>query len=184
MYCPKCGKEVGEGATFCQHCGNPVNVSADMSEPVKNNAGSFLRSIQEKAKNVSDSINAAAEEARKKAEEEKKTQEEKEAQEEISYINAYGKKIVKTTKTFTGKQHGRFKTDGFSNGLMDLNGDVIVDRLTGVNYLFVYRISRDISGITVLVDENGKPLVTKADKIEISDTEENEQEQNETDNAE
>ena len=72
MFCTNCGKEISGEMAFCQHCGNPINASVDTSEPVKNNAGSFFRSIQEKAKSVSESISAAAEEAQKKAEEEKK----------------------------------------------------------------------------------------------------------------
>lgn len=152
MFCSKCGKEIGEGVAFCQHCGNPVNAPVDATESIKNNAGSFLRSIQVKAKGVSESINTAAEEAKKKSQE--------------------------------AKQSRRFKTDGFSYGYFGFSGKVIVDRLTGVNYLFAYEISRDISGLTVLVDENGKPLVTKEDKIEITDIEENELEQNEENNAE
>lgn len=31
MYCPKCGKENQDSASFCIHCGNPLNVDTTMS---------------------------------------------------------------------------------------------------------------------------------------------------------
>lgn len=166
VFCSKCGKEIVEGVAFCQHCGNPVNASENASEPVKNNAGSFFRSLQEKAKGVSESINTAAEEAQKKVEEEKKEQAEK------IKMNANGKQ-VKANQQPIEKSYRRFQSTNWSEGLIGLGGHVIVDRLTGVNYLYA-RLS-NAGGLTVLVDENGKPLVTKEDKIEITDTEENEQ---------
>ena len=167
MFCSKCGKEIGAGVAFCQHCGNPVNASENASEPVKNNTGSFFRSLQEKAKEVSESISAAAEEAQKRIEEEKKEQEAN------LNINIYGEPIVKAEYS-TGMHRGRFKSDfSFINRYDYIGTYVIVDRLTGVNYLLVG--GRERSGLTVLVDENGKPLVTKEDKIEITVTEENEQ---------
>ena len=36
---------------------------------------------------------------------------------------------------------------------------ILVDRETGVNYLFIQ--SGNAGGLTVLLDENGKPVVTK-----------------------
>lgn len=39
---------------------------------------------------------------------------------------------------------------------------VIVDTQTGVNYLFVH--VGESAGLTALLDENGKPLVTKTIK--------------------
>lgn len=40
-----------------------------------------------------------------------------------------------------------------------MNVGVIVDTTTGVNYLFAQR--GDVGGLTPLLDENGKPIVTK-----------------------
>lgn len=147
MFCQKCGNQIEDNTKFCPNCGNSIDTSTNTSEPVKNTTSSFFQSLQEKAKNVGESINAAAEEGKKKAEEEKKKQ--------------------------------RFKVIG---KLMVTS--VIVDRFTGVNYLFANTVSRDMAGLTVLVDENGKPLVTKEDKIEIDNTEENELEQNNDNNVE
>ena len=31
MYCPKCGKENQDSASFCIHCGNPLNADTTMS---------------------------------------------------------------------------------------------------------------------------------------------------------
>lgn len=72
MFCPKCGKELKEGMAFCQYCGNPLNAQTKSpeTEPAKGTGGSFFRSLQEKAKSVGESMNAAAEEAQKKAAEE------------------------------------------------------------------------------------------------------------------
>lgn len=160
MFCSKCGKEISDGMAFCNHCGNPVEDSkTTASGSMKSTAGSLFRSFQEKAKSVSESINAAAEEAQKKTEEDKKTQDEK------SIPNTSRKQ----TKQYTGKQEGRFIEDTFVNGVFSCYGTVLVDRFTGVNYLFVYK--GDCGGLTVLVDENGKPLVTK-DRIETNSTEE------------
>ena len=44
------------------------------------------------------------------------------------------------------------------NGLTSANRKVIVDRVTGVNYLFFH--DGYAGGLTVLVDAMGKPLVT------------------------
>jgi general secretion pathway protein G len=33
MFCPKCGKEVSEGAQFCQHCGANLQVSEPGAKP-------------------------------------------------------------------------------------------------------------------------------------------------------
>ncbi len=149
MFCSKCGKEISAGVAFCQHCGNPVNTSKeDATDSVKNMAGSLFRSFQEKAKSVGESFNTISEEAQK---EEKKPQPEK-------------------TNRYTGRNEGRFIEDTFANGIFSYCGAVIVDRLTGVNYLFAHK--KDYGGLTVLVDENGKPLVTKEYKME-TDTEDN-----------
>ena len=48
------------------------------------------------------------------------------------------------------------KSEG--NGLTSANRRVIVDRVTGVNYLFFH--DGYAGGLTVLVDAEGKPLVT------------------------
>lgn len=149
MYCSNCGKEISEETAFCPHCGNAVNASSPAPESIKNTAGSFFRSLQEKAKNVSESINAASENVKK---EEKKEQAE---QAEKPITNTPRKQ----TKRYTGKQEGRFIEDTFVNGVLSCYGTVLIDRTTGVNYLFVHKA--DCGGLTVLVDENGKPLVTK-----------------------
>jgi hypothetical protein len=45
MYCPKCGKEVENGARFCNWCGSPMPMNNDASEP-ESNAGSDAYSSQ------------------------------------------------------------------------------------------------------------------------------------------
>ncbi len=35
MFCPKCGKEVSEGAQFCEHCGANLQVTAPPHKPKK-----------------------------------------------------------------------------------------------------------------------------------------------------
>ena len=40
MYCPKCGKEMREGDTFCSACGNKIeSVSTESKEPKQKNVG-------------------------------------------------------------------------------------------------------------------------------------------------
>lgn len=58
---------------------------------------------------------------------------------------------------------------------MGSHGYVVVDRFTGVNYLFIQGPNSDSGGLTVLVDENGKPLVTKEDIIKTDSIGEEEQ---------
>ncbi|WP_312650135.1 DUF6440 family protein [Proteiniclasticum sp.] len=54
------------------------------------------------------------------------------------------------------KEDDRFiKT--FSQGKLNVT-EIWVDRETGVNYL--YRMSGYSGGLTVMVDQNGKPIVT------------------------
>ena len=55
------------------------------------------------------------------------------------------------------KKGGRFKTVS-SNGAMPLYS-VVVDTETGVNYLVVAQ-GLEALGVTVMVDANGKPIVT------------------------
>ncbi len=39
MYCPKCGKENQDSASFCIHCGNPLNADTTMSfEKLRNSS--------------------------------------------------------------------------------------------------------------------------------------------------
>jgi general secretion pathway protein G len=38
MFCPKCGKEVSEGAQFCQHCGTNLQVSEPGVKPKRSPA--------------------------------------------------------------------------------------------------------------------------------------------------
>lgn len=48
MFCPKCGKPVGDGAQFCANCGNPLNggrPANDTAEKAKN----FFAEIQARA---------------------------------------------------------------------------------------------------------------------------------------
>lgn len=57
------------------------------------------------------------------------------------------------------KKEDRFvvvKSEG--NGLTSANRQVIIDKETGVNYLFFH--DGYAGGLTVLVDAMGKPLVT------------------------
>lgn len=58
-----------------------------------------------------------------------------------------------------GKEPKRFVwRDREVRGLVN-EAMVIVDTMTGVNYLFVQR--GEGAGLTPLIDENGKPIVTK-----------------------
>lgn len=51
----------------------------------------------------------------------------------------------------------------YSQGTME-GCQVVVDRMTGVNYL--YRFSGNSGGLTVLVDADGKPVVTLPEENE------------------
>ena len=55
------------------------------------------------------------------------------------------------------KKEGRFKTISF-NGAMPMYS-VVVDTQTGVNYLVVSQGLEGV-GVTVMVDAEGKPIVT------------------------
>ncbi len=58
-----------------------------------------------------------------------------------------------------GKKEDRFIiVESEGNGLTSANRRVIVDKVTGVNYLFFH--DGYAGGLTVLVDAEGKPLVT------------------------
>ena len=73
----------------------------------------------------------------------------------IARVNHYAKE-----NESMNKKEDRFvivKTEG--NGLTSANRQVIVDRETGVNYLFFH--DGYAGGLTVLVDPEGKPLVTR-----------------------
>ncbi|WP_029318915.1 DUF6440 family protein [Butyrivibrio sp. AE3004] len=61
-------------------------------------------------------------------------------------------------------EHHSISIDSCESGAFSntISGEIIIDRTTGVNYLFVMG-GTDKAGLTVLVDENGKPLVTKFD---------------------
>lgn len=52
---------------------------------------------------------------------------------------------------------GRFKKI-YNQGVIN-NAEIWVDTVTGINYLFL--ASGNVGGITPLLDENGKPIVTK-----------------------
>lgn len=45
----------------------------------------------------------------------------------------------------------------FSDGVFGIN-EIWVDRQTGVNYL--YHVTGNAAGLTVLVDRDGKPIIT------------------------
>ena len=53
----------------------------------------------------------------------------------------------------------RFEIKEYEGGVFSNQFSVIVDNNTGVNYLFVK--SGYGAGLTPLLDENGKPLITK-----------------------
>lgn len=53
----------------------------------------------------------------------------------------------------------RFKTKESEGGVLSRQFIVIVDSTTGVNYLFVKEGYG--AGLTPLLDEDGKPLITK-----------------------
>ena len=48
------------------------------------------------------------------------------------------------------------EAEGFVKGT-----SIIIDTKTGVNYLFVFAGAGYAGGLTPLIDENGKPIVTK-----------------------
>ena len=50
----------------------------------------------------------------------------------------------------------------YSQGIVNVR-KIIVDRETGVNYLLLSSSMTDGCGITVLVDADGKPIVTPVD---------------------
>lgn len=53
----------------------------------------------------------------------------------------------------------RFEVNKSEGSQLSYNFSVIVDKNTGVNYLFVK--SGYGAGLTPLLDENGKPIITK-----------------------
>lgn len=58
------------------------------------------------------------------------------------------------------KRDSRFKVEKVTNNFIDVNLYIIVDTLTGVNYLLAEEC-RGCGGLTVLVDNEGNPIVTK-----------------------
>ena len=50
----------------------------------------------------------------------------------------------------------------YSQGVMNV-AKIVVDRETGVNYLLASHDLRVGTGLTVLVDQDGKPVVTPVD---------------------
>ncbi|MBE5836098.1 MAG: zinc ribbon domain-containing protein [Butyrivibrio sp.] len=149
MFCSKCGKENPDGNTFCSSCGAPLQGSApSQTQDMKNLAGGFLKSMQEKAKTMGESINKAAEEARAVADEEKAKREQFRAAKGISSSRFEHYFIP----------FDREKGNDFSNSI---SAELIIDRQTGVNYLLAK--FGDGAGLSVLVDADGKPLVTKID---------------------
>ncbi|MBE6094987.1 MAG: zinc-ribbon domain-containing protein [Schwartzia succinivorans] len=139
MFCHNCGTELQEDMSFCPKCGNPI--SDETTAPIKETkTGGFWGSMQDTVKNMGESLNKAIEEGKRNQQQQEIIQSEEEA------------------KWIPAEVKGRFiqKTDP---SLFDASWSVIVDKTTGVNYLFVEK--RHAGGLTILVDENGKPLVTK-----------------------
>lgn len=60
--------------------------------------------------------------------------------------------------------HGRFSIDECDELVLDVDTKVIKDNATGVRYLYV--ADDQGSGLTVLVDQDGKPLMEEGDKDE------------------
>lgn len=50
----------------------------------------------------------------------------------------------------------------YSQGVMEMM-EIWVDKETGVNYLY-HHVSPNAGGLTVLLDKDGKPVVTPVDK--------------------
>lgn len=50
----------------------------------------------------------------------------------------------------------------YSQGMMEMM-EIWVDKETGVNYLY-HHVSPNAGGLTVLLDKDGKPVVTPVDK--------------------
>lgn len=51
----------------------------------------------------------------------------------------------------------------YSQGVVGSGADIYVDQETGVNYLFIW--SAGGGGLTPLLDAEGKPVITKMEKI-------------------
>ena len=58
-----------------------------------------------------------------------------------------------------GKKEERFEKVYGQSKLLEGNIEIFVDRETGVNY--IYRSCGYSGGLTVLLDEDGKPVITK-----------------------
>ena len=56
----------------------------------------------------------------------------------------------------------RFEIKDFQGSAFTHQFTIIVDKATGVNYLLVK--SRYGAGLTPLLDENGKPIITKTEE--------------------
>lgn len=140
MLCNNCGKEITEGMSSCQHCGQTIvkdNTSAKNTKKV----GGFWSSMQDTVKNMGESLNKAMEEGKKRQQQE----EQKKLDEEKKWVpdEVKNRFFIKEDIHFAG-----------------ISTHVIVDKKTGVNYLFVDQTGH-AGGMTVLVDANGKPIVTK-----------------------
>nr|WP_325181705.1 DUF6440 family protein [uncultured Oscillibacter sp.] len=62
------------------------------------------------------------------------------------------------------KKKGRFLIQDVSGSSMFSNTIILVDRETGVNYLFFQ--SANAGGLTPLLDREGKPVVTSVTDLE------------------
>ena len=60
------------------------------------------------------------------------------------------------------KKKERFVYTMMEGSSLDETGKrmILVDRVTGVNYLMILGGAGEAAGLTVMVDENGKPLIT------------------------
>lgn len=140
MLCNNCGKEVQEGMSLCQHCGQPIAKEYSSTKSEKK-LGGFWSSMQDTVKNMGESLNKAMEEGKKRQQQE----EQKKLDEEKKWVpdEVKNRFFIKEDIHFAG-----------------ISTHVIVDKTTGVNYLFVDK-ALHAGGLTVLVDSNGKPIVTK-----------------------
>lgn len=70
----------------------------------------------------------------------------------------------------TGKERERMAKERFvevyNQGLLNV-AKVIVDTETGVNYLMASHNKANGTGLTVLVDQDGKPVVTPSSKMRL-----------------
>ncbi len=133
MFCQNCGKEIPEGNRSCNYCGHKAPPPNNSTSNNSPKSLGFWQTMQDTVKGVGEAWDKAVEEGKKK---------EKEKEKEIKKIDS------------------RFKIEQVTNNFIDVNLFIIVDTFTGVNYLFAEQLN-SCGGLTVLVDNDGKPIVTK-----------------------